>query len=124
MICPRCGTDIAGTPSECPSCGMPTVFMGLETRDERAADSRVFEPEVLESQDDIGRPGAAGSHGQIQPVGCTLGPGCGCLGLPLMALAGVLVSALIALLWVLSLGRVPASLIRLAKQARRGSTRT
>ena len=57
-------------------------------------------------------------------MGCTLGPGCGCIGLPLLALAGVLVSSVIALLWVLSLGRLPVSLINIAKQARRGFTRS
>ena len=69
-----------------------------------------------------GPQGPGGGQFRVQPVGCTLGPGCGCLGLPLLALAGVVVSAVIALLWVLSLGRVPASLLRSAKQARRGFT--
>jgi hypothetical protein len=107
---------------------MPTVFVGPARRDaQRAADGHVLEPEVLESLEDIGGPGSPGPGGarvHVRPMGCALGPGCGCLGLPLLAIAGVLVSALIALLWVLSLGRVPASLLRLAKQARRGFPRT
>ena len=81
----------------------------------------VHEPEVLESLDEAEQ---TRFTPPAQPLGCTLGPGCGCLGLPLMVLGGVALSSLVALLWVLSLGRVPASLIRLAKQARRGVSRS
>jgi hypothetical protein len=103
---------------------MPTVFMGeggVETGGE------VIEPEVLESLEDVDRPGFPGTPGagpQFRPLGCTVGPGCGCLGLPLMVAAGVVVSSVIALLWVLSLGRLPVSLVNLAKQARRGFNRS
>jgi hypothetical protein len=103
---------------------MPTVFMGDDDRVARNVE--VVEPEVLESLDDVGRqgfPGQRGPRGQMQPLGCTLGPGCGCIGLPLLALAGVVVSSVIALLWVLSLGRLPVSLMHLARQARRGFPR-
>jgi hypothetical protein len=96
---------------------MPTVFMGPAEPDDR-----VFEPEVLESIDELERPGSPGTHGTIRPLGCTLGPGCGCIGLPLLVLAGVVVSSVIALLWVLNLGRLPASLAGLAARARRGFT--
>jgi hypothetical protein len=77
----------------------------------------VFEPEVLDSLDDAERTRFAHT---VRPVGCTLGPGCGCLALPLAVVAGVVVSSAVALLWVLSLGRLPASLRRFAQQARRG----
>ena len=113
MICPRVSAPTsAGTAaSECSSCGMPTVFMGGGD-DRVAATGRVLEPEVLESLDDVGRPGSRGPRGPRRctsvPLGCTLGPGCGCIGLPLAVLAGVVVSSVIALLWVLSLGRLPA----------------
>jgi len=83
--------------------------------------------ERLESLDALGRPGFSGTGGpqpHVRPLGCTLGPGCGCIGLPLMVLAGVFVSSVIALLWVLSLGRLPASLLALATRARRGFTRS
>ena len=87
----------------------------------------VLEPEVLESLDDVDRPGFRGTGGanaQVRPLGCALGPGCGCIGLPLMVLAGVVVSSVIALLWVLSLGRLPVSLLALASRARRGFRRS
>jgi hypothetical protein len=91
--------------------------------DSVATGGPVLEPEVLESLDEAERtrfpPDPQGRH-----VGCTLGPGCGCVGLPLAVLAGVVISSLVALLWVLSLGRVPASLLRLARQARRGFSRS
>jgi hypothetical protein len=77
----------------------------------------VIEPEVLESLEAAQGFGAAPP---AKPLGCALGPGCGCIGLPLAVLAGVVVSSLMALLWVLSLGRVPASIVRLARQVRRG----
>ena len=83
----------------------------------------VLEPEVLESLDDVDQPGSRGPQDPqmpVRPMGCTLGPGCGCIGLPLMVLAGVVVSSVIALLWVLSLGRLPISLMQLAARARRG----
>ena len=118
MICPRCGTRLPDTASECSSCGMPTVFMGGDDRGVTAGE--VLEPEVLESLDDVDRPVSPGARGQIRPVGCTLGPGCGCIGLPLLVLAGVVVSSAIALLWVLSLGRLPSSIMQLAARARRG----
>jgi len=80
------------------------------------------EPELLESLDEAER--TRFGHGpRERHVGCSLGPGCGCIGLPFAILAGVALSSLVALLWVLSLGRVPASLIRLAKEARRGWSR-
>ena len=124
MICSRCGTRLPDLASECNSCGMPTTFMGPETTDDRVATSgTVLEPEVLESLDDVDQPGFPGSRKpqlHVLPMGCTLGPGCGCIGLPLLALAGVVVSSLIALLWVLSLGRLPVSLLALASRARRG----
>ena len=122
MICPRCGSRLPDTASECHGCGMPTVFMGPETRDEG-----VLEPEVLESLDEVDRPGSRDPRGpqvNIRPVGCTLGPGCGCIGLPLAVLAGVVVSSVVALLWVLSLGRLPGSLVQLAARARRGFSRS
>jgi hypothetical protein len=81
----------------------------------------VLEPEVLESLDEAEQ---TRFTPPAQPLGCTLGPGCGCVGLPLAALAGVVISSAIALLWVLSLGRVPASLLRLARHARRGFSRS
>lgn len=124
MICPRCGDDLPDTASECGSCGMPTVFMG--GGDQVVATDEVLEPEVLESLDDVGQPGFQGPRGARMPdlpLGCTLGPGCGCIALPFMVLAGVVVSSAIALLWVLSLGRLPASLLELAARARRGFTR-
>lgn len=136
MICPRCGANVPDTASECPGCGMPTVFMD---RDDQGAEGgrilepEVLEPEVLESLDAVDRPGAWGPYGahgpggaqaHVRPLGCTLGPGCGCIALPLMALAGVVVSSVIALLWVLSLGRLPASLLEFASRARRGFTRS
>jgi hypothetical protein len=83
----------------------------------------VIEPEVLGSLDEAERTRFAQGP-QARQVGCSLGPGCGCVGLPLALLAGVVVSSLVALLWVLSLGRVPASLLRLARQARRGFSRS
>jgi len=121
MICQRCGADIRGTASECSSCGMPTVFMSGD--DQVATGVEVLEPEVLASLDDVAQPGFRGPRGaqpHVRPVGCALGPGCGCIGLPLMVLGGVVVSSVIALLWVLSLGRLPASLLELATRARRG----
>ena len=121
MICPRCGSRLPNSASECSSCGMPTVFMGGDDRD--VATGEVLEPEVLESLDDVDQPGSRGPRDpqvDVRPLGCTLGPGCGCIGLPLLALAGVVVSSVIALLWVLSLGRLPVSLMALASRARRG----
>ena len=125
MICPRCGSRLQSTASECFSCGMPTTFMGGDGSD--STDVEVLEPEVLESLDAVGRPGfpgAGGAQTNVRPQGCTLGPGCGCIALPLMALAGVFVSSVIALLWVLNLGRLPVSLVALAARARRGFTRS
>ena len=125
MICPRCGTRLADTVSECSSCGMPTMLMGGD--DKIVTTGEVLEPEVLESLDDVDPPGFRGPRDpqmQVRPLGCTLGPGCGCIGLPLLALAGVVVSSVIALLWVLSLGRLPVSLLALASKARRGFTRS
>jgi hypothetical protein len=96
-------------------------------------DEPVIEPEVLESLEEAerssgSRPGGAhapfgqggpfGPHGTVRPMGCAVGPGCGCIGLPLALLAGAVVSALMALLWLLSLGRVPVSVVRLAQQLR------
>jgi len=104
---------------------MPTGFMGDVDRVAPRGD--VLEPEVLESLDEVDRHGSRGPGGPqptIRPLGCTLGPGCGCIGLPLMVLAGVVISSVIALLWVLSLGRLPSSLIQLATRARRGFTRS
>jgi len=125
MTCPRCGTRLPDTASECSSCGMPTTFMGGD--DQVVTTGEVLEPEVLESLDDVDRPGFRASGGaqmNVRPLGCTLGPGCGCIGLPLMLLAGIVVSSVIALLWVLSLGRLPASLLELATRARRGFHRS
>lgn len=125
MICPRCGADVPGTAAECSSCGLPSLFPG--GGDRVAVDRRVLEPEVLESLDDVGRPGSRGPGGaqvHVRPLGCSLGPGCGCVGLPLAVLAGVVVSSLIALLWVLSLGRLPGSLVQLAARVRRGFSRS
>jgi hypothetical protein len=93
---------------------MPTTFMdggGLATT------GAAVEPEVLDSLDDAERTRFGAPP---QPLGCTLGPGCGCIGLPLAVLAGVFVSSLLALLWVISLGRVPFSLAKMAQQMRRG----
>ena len=89
--------------------------------DSVATSGPVLEPEVLESLDEAE---STRFTPPAQPLGCTLGPGCGCVGLPLAVLAGVVISSAIALLWVLSLGRVPASLLQLARQARRGFTRS
>lgn len=119
--CPRCGARLKDTASECHGCGMPTIFMGPATLDDQVAPGgRVLEPEVLESLDAAEH---ARSQGQFRPVGCTLGPGCGCIGLPLAVVAGVVISSALALLWVLSLGRLPASLAGLAARARRGFSR-
>jgi hypothetical protein len=104
---------------------MPQVFMGADER--VATNGEVLEPEVLESLDDVDQPGFRGTRNpqiNVQPVGCALGPGCGCIGLPLLALAGVVVSSVIALLWVLSLGRLPVALLALASRARRGFRRS
>lgn len=108
--CPRCGARVGDGATECDSCGLPTLFTDAE-------ESRVVEPEVLSSLDEAERTRHVPAAGR---AGCTLGPGCGCLGLPLAAVVGLVVSSLLALLWVLSLGRVPASLLRLARLARRG----
>ncbi len=83
MNCPRCGASLRDAATECSSCGMPSVFMGgderLATRDE------VLQPEVLDSLDDLDGAGpAAGPRVQVRPLGCTLGPGCGCIALPLL----------------------------------------
>lgn len=123
MICPRCGSRLPDSASECSSCGMPTVFMGGGVVE---PGGEVLEPEVLESLDEVDQPGSRGPQGplNVRPLGCTLGPGCGCIGLPLMALAGVVVSSVIALLWVLSLGRLSGTLVQLAARARRGFTRS
>lgn len=121
MICARCGTRLPDTASECFSCGMPTVFMSDDDR--VVTTGEVLEPEVLESLDDVDQPGSRGPLGQqmhVRPMGCAAGPGCGCIGLPLLVLAGIVVSSVVALLWVLSLGRLPASLLELATRARRG----
>jgi hypothetical protein len=83
----------------------------------------VVEPEVLESLDEAERTRFAADP-RVRHVGFSLGPGCGCVGLPLAVLVGVVVSSLVALLWVLRLGRVPASLLKLAREARRGFRRT
>ncbi len=115
--CPRCGARLDGTAAECGSCGMPTVFMGPE-EGLVAGGGAPVEAEVLESLDEAERT-RFGPAPQARHVGCTLGPGCGCIGLPLAVLAGVVVSSLVALLWVLSLGRVPVSLVRLAQRLRR-----
>jgi len=123
MICQRCGADIRGAASECSSCGMPTIFM--DGGDRVTTGGPVLEPEVLESLDDVDGPGSRGQREpqvHVRPLGCTIGPGCGCVGLPLMVLAGVIISSAIALLWVLSLGRLPSSLMQLAARARRGFT--
>jgi len=100
---------------------MPTAFMRGD--DQVVPTGEVLEPEVLESLDDVDQPGFRGPRDpqmDVRPMGCTLGPGCGCIGLPVMVLAGVVVSSVIALLWVLSLGRLPISLMQLAARARRG----
>lgn len=112
MNCPRCGARLPATATECNGCGMPTVFMAAD-------DDTVVEPEVLESLDEAERTRFA-ANPPAQPLGCTLGPGCGCAGLPVAVLAGVVVSSLMALLWVLSLGRVPFSVARMVRQVRRG----
>ena len=125
MICPRCDATIPDTASECSSCGMPTVFMG--GADQVATTGEVLEPELLESLDDLDGSefrGPRDTQIPFRPMGCTLGPGCGCIALPLLALAGVVVSSVIALLWVLSLGRLPAALLELATRARRGFRRS
>jgi len=125
MICSRCGTRLPDTASECSSCGKPTIFTGGD--DKIVTTGEVLEPEVLDSLDDVDQPGSRGPRDpqvNVRPMGCTLGPGCGCIGLPLLALAGVVVSSVIALLWVLSLGRLPVSLLALASKARRGFTRS
>lgn len=122
MICPRCGARFADSASECAACGLPAVLTGSANGDTRiAVDHRVLEPEVLESLDEAAR---ARFTPPLRHVGCSLGPGCGCIGLPLALLAGIVVSSAIALLWVLSLGRLPSSLIRLAARARRGFSRS
>ena len=85
-------------------------------------DTEAIEPEVLPSLDAVDSPGAQGQPGPIQLPGCTIGPGCGCIGLPLALLAGAVVTALMALLWLLSLGRVPVSIVRMAQRMRRGGS--
>jgi hypothetical protein len=103
---------------------MPTLSMApVAPNGLREPSEPVVEPEVLESLDEATRTRFS-SDPRIRHVGFTLGPGCGCVGLPLAVLAGVVISSLVALLWVLSLGRVPASLLRLARQARRGFSRS
>ena len=86
-------------------------------------DTKAIEPEVLPSLDAVDSPGAQGQPGPIQLPGCTVGPGCGCIGLPLALLAGAVISAFMALLWLLSLGRVPVSVVRMAQRMRRGGPR-
>ena len=113
--CPKCGSRLAGTASECSGCGMPTAFM--EPDGPVAVRSEVVEPEVLDSIDEAERT-RFGPAAPPRQLGCTLGPGCGCIGLPIALFAGAVVSALMAVLWVLSLGRVPFSLARLARQWR------
>jgi hypothetical protein len=98
---------------------MPTAFMNPAAGPVAAAGEPVVEPEVLESLDEAERT-RFGAAAPPRPVGCTLGPGCGCLGLPVALAAGIVVSSLMALLWVLSLGRVPFSLARMARRMQRG----
>lgn len=119
MTCPRCGARLSGDAPECRGCGLPAIFMDPDGGPASASGDAVVEPEVLDSLEDAERTRFAAPPGMRQ-LGCSPGPGCGCLGLPLAVLGGVVVSSLMALLWVLSLGRVPSSLARLVRQARRG----
>jgi hypothetical protein len=79
----------------------------------------VYEPEVIDSLDDI--PGG-GRPPVVKPIGCTVGPGCGCLGLPLALVAGLALSTVFALAWVLRIGRFFGSLVQLGRGRRGGSS--
>jgi predicted lipid-binding transport protein (Tim44 family) len=84
----------------------------------------VVEPEVLPSLEDAQRTRSAAPPGATaMPLGCTVGPGCGCIGLPLALLAGAVVTVFMALLWVLSLGRVPVSIVRMVQRLRQRQSR-
>ena len=101
--------------SECHSCGMPTVFMGPDDG-LVATGGPAVEPEVLESLDEAERT-RFGAAPRARQMGCTVGPGCGCLSLPVMAVAGALLLVVTLPLWLLSLGRVPVSLGFLGREA-------
>ena len=118
MTCQRCGAGIPAGASECPACGMPTTFMDLPAVAPGAVDPEVIEPEIVDGFDP-GAPGRPGSGGPMQ-VGCTLGPGCGCLALPLAVVGAVLASSVLAVAWVLRIGETIGSLGRLLSRALRG----
>lgn len=79
----------------------------------------VYEPEVIDSLDDIP---AGRQPPTVQPMGCTVGPGCGCLGLPIALVAGIALSTVFALAWVLRIGRFFGSIVQLGRGRRGGST--
>lgn len=110
--CPRCGTPSAPSDCECPGCGMPAVFMGAPVR------APVVEPEVLDSLDEFRAPDPSGG---MKPLGCTFGPGCGCLGIPIAAVVGLVVSSVVALAWVLRIGRMLAAVAGPIFRTRGGS---
>jgi hypothetical protein len=68
----------------------------------------VVVPEVLDSLDDV-RPGGAG--GPMRQFGFSLGPGCGCLGLPVAVVGGIALSSLLALAWVARALRMLATVL-------------
>jgi hypothetical protein len=98
---------------------MPTDFMA--SGPPAGARTPVVVPEVLGSLEDAERSGAGPT---FRHAGCTVGPGCGCLGLPLAVLAGVALSSVLALAWVLKALRLVVALPRIAGGfARRGGRR-
>lgn len=101
FVCPRCGSRLPPAATECHGCGMPAAFMEPAARPSR--DGEVLEPELLDSIDDH-RAGAPPP--QFRQTGCAVGPGgCGCLGVPLAVVAGVLLASVAALAWVLRVGQ-------------------
>ena len=115
MICPRCGARLAGRrppsapPAACRrSSWAATTGRRPVARAARSSSRRSSNPWTMSTSPGSGDPGAR--RCTSVPWGARSGPGCGCIGLPLLALAGVVVSSVIALLWVLSLGRLPVSL--------------
>ena len=114
-VCPRCGSRLGPDLSECHGCGMPTTFMEPVQRSSR--EGEVVEPEVLDSIDDH-RPGVPP---QMRHTGCAVGPGgCGCLGLPLAVVVGVILSSVAALAWVLRVGQTVGAAGSLAARLCRG----
>jgi hypothetical protein len=97
---------------------MPTVFMDLPAVAPGGDDLEVIEPEIVGGFD----PGAAGRArpGAPAQIGCTLGPGCGCLALPLAVVGAVLASSVLAAAWVLRIGETLGALGQVLARALRG----